>query len=191
MHNKIIYIKEKEFYDSYTWEKASYVTYIWRIKRRNLPPEEAIRPENLPMNGDKIKEKWRKIRERDPVWIFYDRYLWDKPSYRYYREKVNAWMPLHEAIRKEKKRAEYLKQNKNKKKKIIQTVRLLTDDSNFFIEITLPKEEAKIFRKIYEEKISENEDKMLYCECDELISLMKENEQLKKELKVFNKWNPR
>ena len=190
MHNKIIYIKEKEFYDSYTWEKASYVTYIGRIKRRNLPPEEAIRPWNLPMNGEKIKEKWRKIKERDPVWIFYDKYLWDKPSYRYYREKVRAGMPLHEAIKKERKRAEYLKQNKNKKKKIIQTVKLLTDDSNFFIEITLPKEEAKIFRRIYEEKILDNENKMLYCECDELIKLMKENEQLRKELKVFNKWNP-
>ena len=99
-------------------------------------------------------------------------------------------MPLHEAIKKDYKRAQFLKENKNKKKKIVHTVKLLTDNSNFFIEITLPKEEARIFRKIYEEKISENEDRMLYCECDELIRLVKENEQLKKELKVFNKWNP-
>ena len=191
MNNKIIYIKEKEFYDSYTWEKVSYVTYIGRITKSKLPMEKAILPWRLPMTWEKIKEKWRKIRERDPVWIFYDRYLWDKPSYRYYREKVNAWMPLHEAIRKEKKRAEYLKQNKNKKKKIIQTVKLLTDDSNFFIEITLPKEEAKIFRRIYEEKIEKNEEKMLYCDCDEIIKIIKENEQIKKELRVFNKWNPK
>jgi hypothetical protein len=99
-------------------------------------------------------------------------------------------MPLHEAIKKDYKRAQFLRENKIPNKKIIHTVKLLTDDSNFFIEITLPKEEAKIFRRIYEEKISENEDKMLYCECDELIKLMKENEQLRKELKVFNKWNP-
>ncbi len=99
-------------------------------------------------------------------------------------------MPLHEAIKKDYKRAQFLKENKNKKKKNVHTVKLLTDDNHFLIQITLPKEEAKIFRKIYEEKIEENEDKMLYCECDELIKLMKENEQLRKELKVFNKWNP-
>ena len=189
MHNKIIYIKEKEFYDSYTWEKASYVTYIGRIKRSNLPVEEAILPWRLPITWEKNKEKWRKIREKDPVRLFYDRYLWDKPSYRYYKEKVNAWMPMHEAIKKDRKRADYLRENKNKKKKIIHTVKLL-DDSYFLIEITLPKEEAKVFRKIYEEKIQENEDKMLYSECDELIKLIKENDQLRKELKVFNKWNP-
>ena len=114
MNNKIIYIKEKEFYDSYTWEKASYITYIGRIKRSKLTMEEAILPWRLPITWEKIKEKWKKIRERDPVWLFYDRYLWDKPSYRYYREKVNAWMPLHEAIKKDYKRAQFLKENKNK-----------------------------------------------------------------------------
>lgn len=80
--------------------------------------------------------------------------------------------------------------NKNKRRKINRVVSLLPKEDYFFIEITYPKEEAVIFRQIYEEKIQENENKLLSDDSEDLVSLMKENNQLKMELEVFNKWNP-
>ena len=188
--SKLIYVEEKLFYDSYKWEKASYIAYISRVKK-NIPFEEAILPWKLERNLKKLKEKWSKYRNDDPTWIFYNNYEWEKLSFRYFKEKVNAWMPMEIAIKKDRKMAQFLKENRYKKNKKSKTVSLSNTDDSFFIKITLSKEEAEIFREIYEERIEENEYKMLSDECDEdMNTLIKENDQLKKELEIFNKWNP-
>lgn len=187
---KVIYSEEKLFYDTYVWEKTSYVTFIWRIAKCNVPKERAILPWRLPITRETIKNRWKKHRENDPVWQFYDKYLWDKPSYRYYKEKVNSWMPLHEAIKKNVKRAKYLKENNIVVKKKPKTVIVSNSDDNFFIKITYSKEEAKVFREVYIDRIDELEDMMLSCEPEEMGKLLETEKQLKKELDVFNKWNP-
>ena len=100
-------------------------------------------------------------------------------------------MPMEIAIKKDKKMAQFLKENRYKKNKKSKTVNLSNTDDYYFIEVTLSKEEAKVFRKLYEERIEENKYKMLSDECDEdMNTLIKENNQLKKELEIFNKWNP-
>ena len=69
---------------------------------------------------------------------------------------------------------------------------LIHDDSYYYIEITYSKEEAAVFRSMYIEKIVNNEEIIAntYLEPFELEKIRKKNEQLKKELEVFNKWNP-
>jgi phosphopantetheinyl transferase len=71
-------------------------------------------------------------------------------------------------------------------------VELIHDDSYYYIEITYSKEEAAVFRSMYIEKIVDIEEIIAnsYLEPYELEKYRKESEQLKKELEVFNKWNP-
>ena len=99
-------------------------------------------------------------------------------------------MPLHEAIKKNVKRAKYLKENNIVVKKKPKTVIVSNSDDNFFIKITYTKEEAKVFRDVYIDKLDELEDMMLSCEPEEMGKLLETEKQLKKELEVFNKWNP-
>ena len=62
--SKLIYVEEKLFYDSYKWEKASYIAYISRVKK-NIPFEEAILQWKLERNLKRLKEKWDKYRNDD------------------------------------------------------------------------------------------------------------------------------
>ena len=58
---KVIYSEEKLFYDTYVWEKTSYVTFIWRIVKCNVPKERAILPWRLPITRETIKIDGRNI----------------------------------------------------------------------------------------------------------------------------------
>ena len=186
---KVIYVKEKEYYDSYQWEKAAYMTYIGRIKRSKLPFEIAILPWQLEIHKQRLKEKWDNYRENNPLWIFYHDYKWDKPSFKHFKDKVNAWMSKEDAIKWEKKKGAFVKEKrKNKSKKI--KVNVIDYESNYYIEVTYSKEEASVIRDIYIEKIDKLEDLMLSCEVEEMGKLLEDEKQLKKELEVFNKWNP-
>jgi hypothetical protein len=99
-------------------------------------------------------------------------------------------MPMEEAIKFEKKKGEFLKEKRIKPKKKVKKISISSDESNYYIRITYPKEEANVIRKVYIEKIDENEERMLSCEIEEMNKLVKATEQLKKELIEFNRWNP-
>ena len=99
-------------------------------------------------------------------------------------------MPMEEAIKREKKRADYLRENKYKKPKKVKPITISNHESNFYIEITYSKEEANVIRKVYIEIIEDNEERILSCEPEEMNELVKRSDQLKRELEVFNKWNP-
>ena len=188
--SKVIHPKEKEYYDSYLWEKTSYVTFMSRIKRNNTPLEIAILPWKLQNSRERLKEKWKEYRDNDPAWRYYNNYVWDKVWFRYFKEKIRAWMPMEEAIKRERKRADYLKENKYKKSKKVKPITISNHESNFYIEITYSKEEANVIRKVYIEIIEDNEERILSCEPEEMNELVKRSDQLKRELEVFNKWNP-
>ena len=47
-----------------------------------------------------------------------------------------------------------------------------------------------MIRKVYIEIIEDNEERILSCEPEEMNELIKRSDQLKRELEVFNKWNP-
>ena len=186
---KVIYKEAKEYYDSYQWEKSSYVTFIGRIKRNKTAFEIAILPWKLAITKERLKEKWDNYRNQNPLWIFYHNYEWDKPSYKHFLDKVNAWMSKEDAIKWEKKKGEFIKEKRSKQPKK-KPVKVSNDESNYYIRVTYQKEEASVIRKVYIEKIEENEEKLLSCEQEDMNRLERETEHLKKELKVFNEWNP-
>lgn len=66
------------------------------------------------------------------------------------------------------------------------------DEGDFKIEITLPKEEARVFRKEYMKMIEQLEWELTYTEeKTEVVGLNKRIAQLQKELMIFNCYNPR
>ena len=98
-------------------------------------------------------------------------------------------MSKEDAIKWEKKKGEFIKEKRSKQPKR-KPVKVSNDESNYYIRVTYQKEEASVIRKVYIEKIEENEEKLLSCEQEDMNRLEKETEHLKKELKVFNERNP-
>ena len=187
----LIYKTENEYYKSYVWEKAPYYTFINRVLRNKLPLEIAILPVKLFNSSEKLKEKWKNYRDTDPTYVFWNTYKWEKIWYRYFQEKLRAWMPMEEAIKKWTRKIEYLKLHwyrKHKKKN--RGVESSDSSSNYLIEVTYSKEEASVIRNRYMSIIEETEERLLSCEVWEMNWLVKKADQLKKELEVFNKWNP-
>ena len=187
----LIYKTENEYYKSYVWEKAPYYTFINRVLRNKLPLEIAILPVKLFNSSEKLKEKWKNYRDTDPTYVFWNTYKWEKIWYRYFQEKLRAWMPKEEAIKKWTRKIEYLKLHwyrKHKKKN--RGVESSDSSSNYLIEVTYSKEEASVIRNRYMSIIEETEERLLSCEVWEMNWLVKKADQLKKELEVFNKWNP-
>ena len=187
----LIYKTENEYYKSYVWEKAPYYTFLSRVLRNKLPLEIAILPVKLFNNSEKLKEKWKNYRDNNPTYVFWNTYKWEKIWYRYFQEKLRAWMPMEEAIKKWTRKIEYLKlhwfRKRKKKNKIVETS---DSSSNYLIEVTYSKEEASVIRNRYMSIIEETEERLLSCEVWEMNGLVKKVNQLKKELEVFNKWNP-
>ena len=187
----LIYKTENEYYKSYVWEKAPYYTFINRVLRNKLPLEVAILPLKIFNNNDKLKEKWKNYRENNPTYVFWNTYKWEKIWYRYFQEKIRAWMPMEEAIKKWTRKIEYLKLHwYRKRKKKNRGVESSDSSSNYLIEVTYSKEEASVIRNRYMSIIEETEERILSCEVWEMNGLVKKADQLKKELEVFNKWNP-
>ena len=187
----LIYKTENEFYKSYVWEKAPYYTFLSRVLRNKLPLEVAILPLKVFNNNDKLKEKWKNYRDNNPTYVFWNTYKWEKIWYRYFQEKLRAWMPMEEAIKKWTRKIEYLKLHWfRKRKKKNRGVETSDSPSNYLIEVTYPKEEASVIRNRYMSIIEETEERLLSCEVWEMNGLVKKADQLKKELEVFNKWNP-
>ena len=190
--SNLVHKAENEYYKSYTWKKASYSTFISRVLRNKIALEIAILPIQVLNNNDKLKEKWKNYRDNNPTYVFWNTYEWDKIGYRYFQEKLRAWMPMEEAIKKGSKRLDYLKLNrykkhKNKKNRVVSNS---DSSSNYLIEVTYSKEEASVIRNMYIKIIDETEERLLSCEVWEMNGLVKKVDQLKKELEVFNKWNP-
>ena len=187
----LIYKTENEYYKSYVWEKAPYYTFLSRVLRNKLPLEIAILPLKVFNNNDKLKEKWKNYRDNNPTYVFWNTYKWEKIWYRYFQEKLRAWMPMEEAIKKWTRKIEYLKLHwYRKRKKKNKGVESTDSSSNYLIEVTYSKEEASVIRNRYMSIIEETEERLLSCEVWEMNGLVKKADQLKKELEVFNKWNP-
>ena len=187
----LIYKTENEYYKSYVWEKAPYYTFLSRVLRNKLPLEIAILPVKLFNNSEKLKEKWKNYRDNNPTYVFWNTYKWEKIWYRYFQEKLKAWMPKEEAIKKWTGKIEYLKLHwYRKRKKKNKGVEISDSSSNYLIEVTYSKEEASVIRNRYMSIIEETEERLLSCEVWEMDGLVKKADQLKKELEVFNKWNP-
>lgn len=71
-------------------------------------------------------------------------------------------------------------------------VKKVPDENDFLIKITLPKEEARVFRKEYQRMIEELEWELTYTsEKTEVAEMNNKIVQLQKELMCFNLFNPK
>ena len=72
------------------------------------------------------------------------------------------------------------------------TIQKEPDESNFKIEITLSKEEARVFRKEYMGMIEQIEWELTYTEEKTEVAWLNEKlKRLQNELVIFNSFNPR
>jgi len=180
------YKTENEYYKSYVWEKAPYYTFLSRVLRNKVPLEIAILPVKLFNNSEKLKEKWKNYRDNNPTYVFWSTYKWEKIWYRYFQEKLKAWIPKEEAIKKWTRKIEYLKLHwYRKRKKKNKVVEISDSSSNYLIEVTYSKEEASVIRNRYMSIIEETEERLLSCEVWEMNGLVKKLVRLKKKLKEF------
>lgn len=113
-----------------------------------------------------------------------------------FRNRLNCGYRKEEAILI---RDEWLKVKREKKTCCPQVRKTYTpkpkvvkpiDEGDFKIEITLPKEEARVFRKEYMKMIEQLERELTYAEeKTEIVGLNKKLAQLRTELMCFNCYN--
>lgn len=185
-----------DFYNSFKWEKVSWPTFYYRVR---LDEEETWE--------EKIKAKLKyqyHRRERTPKgkWatemIRYSQQPEPKASKTLFRNRLNGGYPKEEAIligdewlkAKREKKIYYPQVQKTyiPKPKVVKPV----DERDFKIEITLPKEEARVFRKEYMKMIEQLEWELTYTEEKTEVAWLNDKlTQLQKELMIFNCYNPK
>ena len=113
-----------------------------------------------------------------------------------FRNRLNGGYPKEEAILmwdawltvKEKKKPKWVQPVKVYVPKKITPPKM--DENDFKIEITYPKEVARVFRKEYIRMIEEIEWELTYTdEKTEVFTMNKKLERLKWELEIFNCYN--
>lgn len=184
--------KCKEFYDAYEWERVAFATFYWRVKVHPDTPWE-------------ISVKfWEK--EKKPPKINQGRYenemnywlstKWDKPERHVFYGRLVRWYTKEEAIlvgekrntvKREKPRANCAKPYTYKYTKKEQS----TEEEDYtWIDITYPKEVARVFRKEFYNVIDNLEDSIrLATDKDDIRVLNDKLEFVKAELNLFNLYN--
>lgn len=186
--------KAYDFYNSFKWDKVSWPTFYYRVR---LDGEEA-REEKIKV---KLKNQYHR-RDNTPKgkrateMIRYNQQQEPKASKNLFRNRLNGGYPKEEAIliwnewtcAKEKRKP---KQYQPPKPYVpVKTAPKVIDERDFRIEITLSKDEAKVFRKEYMKMIEQIERELTYTEeKTEVAGLNKKLIQLQGELQVFNSYN--
>jgi len=185
-----------EYYNSFKWSKVTRPTFYYRVRLwKNDNWEELIRTKIKGQYNRKPvtpKGKWAK----EMMW--YNEHPEPKASKCLFRNRLNCGYRKEEAILigdewlkvKREKRIYYPQVQKTytPKPKVVKPV----DERDFKIEITLSKEEARVFRKEYMKMIEQLEWELTYTEeKTEVVGLNKRIAQLQKELMIFNCYNPR
>lgn len=185
-----------DFYNSFKWEKVSWPTFYYRVR---LDEEETWE--------EKIKAKLKyqyHRRERTPKgkWatemIRYSQQPEPKASKTLFRNRLNGGYPKEEAAligdewakAKEKRKP---KQYQPPKPYVpVKTAPKVVDENDFKINITLSKEEARVFRKEYVRMIEQLEWELTYTEEKTEVAWLNDKlTQLQKELMIFNCYNPK
>jgi hypothetical protein len=119
-----------------------------------------------------------------------------KASKTLFRNRLNGNYPKEEAILMGEAREKVKSKKKSKPvhppkpyipKKVVQNT---PDESDFRIEITYPKEIAKVFRKEYVKMIEQIEWELTYTdEKTQIFEMNKKLERLQGELEIFNQYN--
>ena len=182
-----------EFYNSWEWPKVWFETFyqIYR-KNDNIKMEEAITPRVKTPKKD-YSWPWGQMLKR------YDEHPLPKTTRELFRMRLRYGYPKEEAIlmwdewveaRERKAKTNPTKPKWNKPKRIIQEVKRKEDPNDYKIEITYPKDIARIFRKEYQSMIEEIEWELENMEEKSMqVELNKKLVQLNKELLIFNCYN--
>ena len=184
-----------DFYNSYEWEKVTWPTFYQRVRNgwdesredKIVPKQrkQYHREERTP-KGKRAEQMTRYSEQPEP-----------KASKTLFRNRLNSGYPKEEAIlmwdkwisAKEKKKKEHPQYNKTYIPKW--TAQKEPDEETFKIDITYPKDVARVFRKEYQRIIDELERKLTMI--DEKTLVKEANDKLefvKAELEAFNLLNP-
>lgn len=184
----------QDFYNAYEWEKVQRPTFYYRVR---LGWEDSWE--------DKIKPKERSYTKRQTTptgkWakemVRYNEQPEPKATKSLFRNRLNLNYPKEQAIlmgeRWEAVKRWPSKQSFQAKVYIPKkTIVKEPDERDFKIEITLSKEEARVFRKEYVNMIEQIEWELTYTEEKTQVSELNQKlTRLKWELEIFNLYNKR
>lgn len=166
----------RSVYDSYDVENKASRDYFYKSVQKWIKPDKAIR-------------KWITIVELYPEeYGIYKSYPWPKCSFSTFltRYKGRIWRHMSiEKCLKPKDANNYIIWKTHAEAKIIKP------ESYYLIEITYPKEEAKIFHKIYRNMIEELELKIFETKEPHEAKIYEQKlNETKKQYSVFLTFNP-
>ena len=185
-----------EFYNSFKGDKVSRPTFYYRVRLWNddnwnelikTKIRTAYNRRSTTPKGKWAEEMLRYNTQPEP-----------KATRSLFRNRLNGGYKKEDAILigdkwlkvKRKKKIYYPQAQKTytPKKSVPKTI----DESRYKIEITLSKEEARVFREEYMKMIEQLEWELTYTEeKTEVVGLNNKITQLQKELMIFNCYNPR
>ena len=183
-----------DFYNSYEWNKVTRPTFYQRVRLGwDESREDKIRV--------KVKTQYRRREyvpkgKRAEQMLRYETQPEPKATKSLFRNRLNGWYCQEEAIQVWDK---WMAIRDARKAKTPQPVKAYVpkrakpepvNESNFKIEITYPKEVARVFRKEYVRMIEEIEWELTYTEEKTQVAQMNDKlRMLYEELKIFNTYN--
>ncbi len=190
--------KAYEYYNSYKWEKVTWPTFYQRVRLWwDEPWEERIKVKIKRQYNKKIAvPKWKWAKEM----VWYLEQPEPKATKSLFRNRLYCGYAKEDAIliweewmeirkdRQDKNPTLRQRQYIPKKTKVVEGCNW--DPDVYRIDITYPKEVAKVFRKEYQKLISDTEDALMDTE-DALLKLelTTKLEQLQAEVTLFNNYN--
>lgn len=178
-----------EFYNSWQWPKISFNSFYQQYSHwRSL--EEAITPKTYTRRKSYFG-KWAEENRR------YDEAPEPKAEREWYRNRLNAWYPKEQAILVWEKRMEAREAKRKANPQIFKKpyprqprTPYKEDLTWYMINVTYPKEVARVFRKTYHDMIAQIERELTYTEEKTQVSELSDKlARLEWELEIFNSYN--
>lgn len=187
--------KAYDFFNSYEWEKVTWPTFYqrvrngwdepWEEKIKKKAPRPYTRRDNTP-KGKRANEMIRYNQQPEP-----------RAAKTLYRNRLNWGYPKEKAVLtgeewKKAKQERAIAHPLVSKPYVPKPIdRRPVDERNFLIEITYPKEVARVFRREYARMMEEIERELTYTEeKTQIVELNNKLTQLEKEKNIFNSYNP-
>ena len=183
-----------DFYNSFEWEKVTWPTFYQRVRLGwdETREEKIVVKQRKQYHKEKCAPKGKRAKEM----TWYLEQPEPKASRSLFRNRLNWGYPKEEAILIWEARIKVKEEKKTTKTQEYKPyipqriVKKEPDESNFIIEITYPKEVAKVFRKEYQKMIDDIEWELTYTyEKTQIAELHEKLERLYKEKEIFNKYN--
>lgn len=180
-----------KFYDAWEWqEKVAFATFYWRAKVHKDEDR------NILILPGKKKQESKVMKGRfDEEMNFWLKTKWDKPDRHVFYGRLVRGYPKEEAVLMGDKREKVMKQktratNTTPHLKKITKPSASAEEDYTWIDITYPKEVARVIRKEFNNVISELEWRLRQVdEKDDVKVLTDKLELAKAELNLFNSYN--